>query len=120
MAHVLFDHDFLMPICSTGIDEKIYKENLELILKIRDHKKQLSTYQTILKRKFLRSIYGSKNVDMKNVWQDAIFKQNLENYHKHLFTRLIHIKHDEYDKWYESTSKLMKQIESKGLIMSRQ
>lgn len=118
IAHVLFEHEVLMPICSTGIDEKIFKDNMELIKEFRAERKILTYQKTQLKRRFLKSLYGRKKVNMDDMNQDTIFRQNLDNYHNKLFTRLIYVNHGSYDLSYSRITMLLKKIESKGLILS--
>jgi len=116
-SHVLFEHQFLMPVCSTGISEKIFHDNVELLKSYKQYKANLSKYKTQLKKKFLKSIYGKK-FNMKDLNQDNVFIVNLNNYHSNMFTRLVYVDHIKYDKCYKTCMNLLNKIESKGLIIT--
>lgn len=127
ISHILFEHEFLMPICSTGIDEKIFKDNVKLINDFKQSRKLFQSAKSELKRKFLKDRYGLRELKrmekdsgmswMKMSLLDNLFKQNLENYHNGIFTRIIYLEHSKYDIMFEKSSKLLSQINAKGLIL---
>jgi len=114
-CHLLFGHEFLMPVCSTGISEKLYHDNMYLILSFRKIKKELSHYKTELKMRFLKYNYG-KNRNMKDVYQDNYFNKNLELHHSHLHTNIAYMNHNKYDLAFVEATTILKRIEAKGLI----
>lgn len=115
-CHMLFGHTFMMPVCNTGIADKIYADNLGLIIKLREIRKTLTNEKTLLKRRFLRDNFGRKK-DMHDVYQNTLFNTCLESYHSNMFSRIVNLEHYKYDEAYKESVKLLVKIEDKGLIL---
>jgi len=113
---MLFGHIFTMPVCSTGIADKIYADNLGLIVKLREVRKTLTIEKTLLKRLFLKDNFGKKR-DMHDLYQNTLFNTCLESYHGHMFSRISTLNHVKYDEAYKESCKLLAKIEDKGLIL---
>lgn len=123
-SHILFEHldetkqaGILMPICSTGITEKIFKDNMRLIEQIREYKRDLTQLRTDLKKRFLKSMFGRK-CDMKNPSQESFFVSQLESLLDNKFTRLKYVEHFKYVNAYNMLVALLKQAEAKQLIFN--
>ena len=121
-CHILFDHQFLMPVCSTGISEKIFKDNMVLIEDFRRKRRILGSYKTELKKKYLKSVYfkvakqyGKDYMKNKNLSDE--FNMNMEKYHEGIFTRIKYLNTTKYDEFYDSVMKMLSIIENKGLIL---
>jgi len=113
---MLFGHEFVMPNCSTGLADKIYADNLGLIIKLREIRINLSTEKTLLKKRFLKDNFGRKK-NMHDAYQDTLFNTCLESYHGRMFSRISTLNHYKYDEAYEESVKILAKIEDKGLIL---
>lgn len=112
-THILFEH-FHMP---ENMHATIWLDNIKLITKFQKVRKNLSTYKTEMKKRFLKSMYGRK-YDMNDEKQDYLFNDNLGRHHDRLFTRLAYVRHDKYDDSYNEAKKLLSLLEKQGLIRS--
>jgi len=112
-THILFEH-FHMP---ENLHATIWKDNIKLVMKFRTVRKNLATYKTEMKKRFLKSMYGRK-FNMLDENQDYLFNSNLDNYHDKMFTRLQYVNHIKYDESYHEAKRLLAILETKGLIRS--
>lgn len=112
-SHILFTH-FHLP---ENLHATIWKDNIKLVTQFQRVRKNLSTYKTEMKKRFLKSCYGRK-YDMNDEKQDYLFNDNLGRHHDKLFTRLAYVNHNKYDESYNEAKKLLIILETKGLIRS--
>jgi len=113
---MLFGHTFMMPVYSTGISDKIYADNLGLIIKLREIRRTLTNEKTLLKRQFLKDNFGKKR-DIHDAYQNTLFNTCLESYHSNIFSRIATLDHYKYDEAYKESIKILAKIEDKGLIL---
>lgn len=114
-THMLFEHNILMPICSTGIDEKLFKDNMELIKQYRNNKFELSRARNLLKRRLLKSMYGKKS-DMTDTVQSNYFITSINNHDNHLHSRIQFIEHTRYDHHRDLNKQLEEKLKIKGIV----
>ena len=114
-SHMLFDHGILMPVCSTGVDMKLFQDNMELIKKYRYAKIARQIEQTTLKKRLLKQMYG-KRFNMLDKHQSDYFKTSLENHNLNLHSRIEFISHDKYDYYRDLEASLEHSLKMKGIV----
>ena len=114
-SHMLFEHGILMPVCSTGIDEKLFHDNMELIKKYRDAKIKRQYEQSLLKRRLLKQMYGKK-YNMTDVIQSNYFITSLQNHNNNLHSRIEFIEHNKYDEYRDLEASLEHSLKMKGIV----
>lgn len=114
-GHALFIHEKLLPTCSTGIAENIFKANMDLIKEYTKQGQLMLSYKREMKKKFLRKIFG-KNRNMLDAFQTELFNTELSKYHNCEYNQIDDCVYDCYIRAFDKRNELLEQIKERGIV----